>query len=203
MLSCLLTHLNPSSIENLLLTISDHTRLKMRSGKSIIKYVSRICSISQQMQGVTMDIIIPILAIASLDHDLYPSMNSRYLVGDPTLVNCNLLDLSGLLSIKETMQQALGLPISTPLVMVNCVSVSQSQPPPTGCPKPLPIQPLTMTLPTDYPPPRGVACKRTAAMVRSDTSFPGCHFNKPNDSPHLKFHQEVGFPALKKHGYIW
>ena len=30
----------------------------------------------------------------------------------------------------------------------------------------------------------------------------GCHFNHPEDSLKLKFHQEVGCPELAKHGYL-
>ena len=40
-------------------------------------------------------------------------------------------------------------------------------------------------------------------MMREDKSCPGFHFNHPNDSTKLKFHQEVGCPALAKHGYIF
>ena len=47
-----------------------------------------------------MESIFPLFAIASLDHDRYPGVKSRYLAGDATLVNCDLLKLSGLLSRK-------------------------------------------------------------------------------------------------------
>ena len=40
-------------------------------------------------------------------------------------------------------------------------------------------------------------------MMREDKSYPGCHFNHPDNFPKLKFHQEVGCPALDKHGYIF
>ena len=42
MLSHLLTHLNPSTNENLLLAISDLTRLEMGLDKSSIDYMSRV-----------------------------------------------------------------------------------------------------------------------------------------------------------------
>ena len=91
MLSLLLTHLNPSSRENLLLSISDPTRLEMRLGKSSIDYMLRVRGISQRTQGIKMEPIIPLFAIASLGHERYPGVKSRYLVGDATLVNCNIL----------------------------------------------------------------------------------------------------------------
>ena len=91
MLSSLLTHLNPSSNENLFLEISDLTRLEMRLGKSSIDYMLRVRGISQRTQGVTIDRIIPLFVIASLDHDSYPGVKSRYLAGDTTLVNSDLL----------------------------------------------------------------------------------------------------------------
>ena len=72
MLSPLLTRLNPYSRGNLLLTISDLTRLEIRLGESIINYMLRVRGISQRMQGITMERIIPIFAISSLYHDLYP-----------------------------------------------------------------------------------------------------------------------------------
>ena len=129
MLSSLLTHLNPSSNENLLLAISDITRLEMRLGESSINYMSRVCGIAQRMHGVTIDRIIPLFVIASLNHERYPRVNSRYLAGYTALVNCDLLQLSGLLSSEETRQRALVIP-SIPLstTSVNRVSNTQNNP---------------------------------------------------------------------------
>ena len=97
-----LTHLNPSSSENLILAISNLTRLEMRLGESSIDYMSRFRGIPQRMQGKTMERIVPLFSISGLDHDHYPGVRSCYLAGDVVLVNCKLLDLSSLLSIKET-----------------------------------------------------------------------------------------------------
>ena len=69
----------------------------MRLGELSIDYMSRVRSIAQRMQGATIDRIIPLFAIASLDHERYPGVKSRYLVGDTALVNCDLLQLSRLL----------------------------------------------------------------------------------------------------------
>ena len=60
MIYSLLTHLSPSSRENLLLAISELTRLKMRLDKSSIHYMPRVRWILQCMQGITIDRIIPI-----------------------------------------------------------------------------------------------------------------------------------------------
>ena len=49
MLSSLLTNFNPSSNENLLLAISDLTRLEMILGESSINYMVRVRDISQRM----------------------------------------------------------------------------------------------------------------------------------------------------------
>ena len=81
-----------------------------------------------------MEKIIPLFSIEILDHACYPGVKSRYLAGKPALVNCNLLDLSSLISSKDTRQQALGLPSSTPPSTENHVSNSQAQPPLTGHP---------------------------------------------------------------------
>ena len=69
MLSQLLTHLNSSSSENLILAISDLTCLEMGLGELIIDYILRVHGISQRMKGVTMEKIIPLFAIARLDYD--------------------------------------------------------------------------------------------------------------------------------------
>ena len=66
----LLTHLKPYCNENPLLKISDLNRLEMRLGESSIKYMSRVHGISQRMQGVKIDRIIPLFAIISLDHGM-------------------------------------------------------------------------------------------------------------------------------------
>ena len=70
----LLTHLNPSSRENLLIAISDLPRLDMGLVESSIDYMSRVRGISQCMHGITMDNIIPIFEIESLDHGRYPGV---------------------------------------------------------------------------------------------------------------------------------
>ena len=101
MIFLLLTHLTLSSSEILLLVISYLTRLEMGLGDLSIDYTPRVRGISQRMQGVKRENIIPLFSIAILDHGLYPGVKSRYLVGNPALVNCNPLDLSGLLSSKE------------------------------------------------------------------------------------------------------
>ena len=101
-----------------------------------------------------MEKIIPLFAIASLDCDHYPGVKIRYLAGYPALVNCKLLDLRGLVSSKETIQQALGLLISTPPATANRVSDAQAQLQLTGCLQQRPIQPTTTPLPMGYPPPR-------------------------------------------------
>ena len=149
MLSHLLTRLNPSYSEKILLTISYLTHLDMGLGKSSMDYMSRIRSISHQIQWFVIDKIIPLFSIASLDCDRYPGLKIRYLTGDPAQVNCNLLDLSGILSRKNPRLQALGLPISTPPSMVNRVSEAQAQPPLMGRPQPRPIHPPPTTSPTD------------------------------------------------------
>ena len=129
-----------------------------------------------------MDNIIPIFPIESLDNDRYPGVKRRYLTEDPELVNYNLLDLSSILSSKETRQQALGLPSLSPTTTVNYAYNAQAQHTPTGRPQPCTSHPPPPTSYTDYPPPRGVPWKCIASMLRSDTSCTVCHFNKPNDS---------------------
>ena len=98
MISSLLTHLKPSFNEYPLLEISDLILLEMRLGKSSIDYMSRVRGISQRMQGVTIDRTIPLFGIASLNHERYSGVKSCYLAGDTALVNCDLLQLSGILS---------------------------------------------------------------------------------------------------------
>ena len=104
MLTSLITHLNPSSNENLLLEITDLTRLETRLVESSIDYMPRVRGIEKRMHGVKIDRIIPLFVIASLYHERYPGLKSRYLAGDTTLVNFDLLHISGLLSSEETRQ---------------------------------------------------------------------------------------------------
>ena len=100
MLSLFITHLNPSSNENLILAITYLTRLEMRLSESSIDYMLRTRGIAQRMHGVTIDRIISLFVKAILDHKIYPGVKTRYLAGDTALVNCDLLQLSGLLSSK-------------------------------------------------------------------------------------------------------
>ena len=102
MLSLFITHLNPSSRENLLLAISDLTCLEMGISESSIDFILMVLGISQRMHGITMERIIPLFAISGIDRDRYPGMKSRCLAGNVALVNCDLLDISGLLSSEET-----------------------------------------------------------------------------------------------------
>ena len=139
-----------------------------------------------------MERFIPLFAVATLNHDRYPGVKSRYLAGYTALVNCDILDISGVLYSKETRQQALGIPSAAPsTTSANRIYNTQTQPPLTGRPNPCPTQPPAHTSVMDYSPPRGVPWKFIAAMMREDKSCPGCHFKKPNDSPRLKLNQEV------------
>ena len=63
MLSSLITHLNPSSNENLILAITDLTRLESRLGELIIDYMPRVRGIAQRTHGVTIYCIIPLLQL--------------------------------------------------------------------------------------------------------------------------------------------
>ena len=136
----LLTHLNPSSSENLLLAISDLPHLEMGLGESRTNYMLRVHGISQQIQGVTMEKNIPLFAIVGLDHDLYPGVKSRYLAGNLALVNCNLPDFRGIIFSEGTRHQYLVLTVLTTPSIVNHMSDAQEQPSPTGHPQLSPSQ---------------------------------------------------------------
>ena len=86
------------------------------------------------------------------------------------------------------------------ITSVNWVSHNNSQ---NERPVPSQHQPTTPSSNVPYPPSRGAPWKCIASMIREDKSCLGCHFNHPGDSPKLKFHQEVGWPALAKHIYLW
>ena len=74
MLSHFLTYLKPSSSENLILAFSDLTFLDMGLSETSMYYMSHVRGIYQHMEGVTMEKITPLLAIASLYHDRYPGV---------------------------------------------------------------------------------------------------------------------------------
>ena len=174
MLSFLLTHLNPSSIENLLLAILDLTRLEMGLGESRIDCMLRVQDISKCMHRITMERIIHLFAIAIIYHDRYPGVTSHYIAGDAALVNCNLFDISSILSRKETRQQALVIPSATPPTAgSNHVSNTLTKPPLTVRPAPRPTQPPPQTSALDYPPLRGVPWNCISTMVRTANSFTG------------------------------
>ena len=165
MLSSLLTHLNPSSNKNLPLAISDITSLEMRLCESRIDYMSMVHVIVQWMNGMIIDHLIPLFEIANIKHDRYPVVKSRYLAGDTALVNCDLFQLSGLLSSEETRQQVLGISIiPLSITSVNCVSTTHNNPQNERL-VPLPHQPTTQSSNVTYPPKRGVSWKCIAAMM--------------------------------------
>ena len=89
------------------------------------------------MHGITMERIILLSVIVSLDHNRYSGMKIRYLAGDAALVNCDLLELSGILSSKETQQRALGIRSAPPSTTVaNRVLNTLTQTPPVSKPRP-------------------------------------------------------------------
>ena len=91
------------------------------------------------MQGVTIECIIPLFAINSLDHEMYQEVKSRYLTGFSTLANYNPLQLSGVLSSGKKRQRALGITNAPPSNSIsNCVSNTPSNPPQNGRPAPQP-----------------------------------------------------------------
>ena len=87
--------------------------------------------------------------------------------------------------------------------VTNSVSNKPTQSPLVGCPAPHPPQPPAQSSTVAYPPLGGVPWKCIDAMMQEDKSCPGCHYNHPEYTPQLKFHQEVVCPALSKHGYLF
>ena len=130
-------------------------------------------------------------------------MKSHYLAGDTALVNCGLLQLIGLLSSEEMRQRAVGIPTIPPSsTSANRVLNTQNNPH-NERPTPQPQQPPMQSSNVTYPPARGLTWKCIAAIMQEDNYCLGCHFNHPDDSPKLNFHQEVGCLTLAKHGYIF
>ena len=97
----------------------------------------------------------------------------------------------------------MGIPnVPSSNTIANHVSNTPSNPPQNRRPAPQPPQPPTQSSRVAYPPASGVPWKCIAAMMQEDKSCLGCHVNHPDDSPRLKFHQDVGCPSLTNHGYI-
>ena len=70
-------HLNPSSINNLILAISDLNHLDMSLNDTSIDYMSRIRVVSHKLQCVSVDKVIPLFAIAILEPDCCPVIKSQ------------------------------------------------------------------------------------------------------------------------------
>ena len=177
MRSSLLTHLNPSSVKNPPFAILDLTCLKMGLVEFSIEYMFKVLWITQCMHGITMERIIPLFYIASLNHDCYSGVNICYLAGDTELVNCNLLEISGLLFRKETQKLTLGILSVPPSTTVsNRVSNTPTQPSPerTPCPTsyPTPSTNIRRGLPTTKGGPLEVhRCNDTRRQVLSGLSI--------------------------------
>ena len=168
----------------------------MQLGKSSINYIWRVQVISQRMQGVTIDRIISLFAIMSLDHDQYPGVKNRYLTRYTALVNCDSLQLSGLLYIKGTRQRALGIPNAPPSnTIANPVLNTPSNPPQNKRPATQPTQSPTQPYTVVYPPARGYIgnaspqwCGKQnpvrGATSTTPTTPQGSNFTKTWDAQH-------------------
>ena len=196
MLSLLITDLNPSSNEKILLAITYLTRLEMRLGELSIDYMSRVCDIAQRMYGVTIDRIIPLLEIASLDHKIYPEVKIRYLVGDTALVNCNLLRLSGIFSSKDTRQRALGISAVHPsTTSVNRVSNNNSQ---NERPVPDQHQPTMPSSNAPYPPSKGGILEVHSVYDPRRQVMSVVSFQSPHGFPEAQIPQRSGMPGISQ-----
>ena len=147
----------------------------MRLGESSIGYMLSVCGTSQRMQGVNIDRIIPLFTIVSLDHDRYPGVESRYLAVDTALVNCDLLQLTGLLLSEETRKCNLGIPNVTPSnTIVNRVLNTPSNPHQNGRPALQPSQPPPQSSIVSYPPARGGTLETQRRNFRSGWRIEVC-----------------------------
>ena len=72
-----------------------------------------------------------------------------------------------------------------------------------NCNQTRPGPPTGTDPPTYYPPSIEVPCKFIAEMISTDSSCPRFHFNKTNESPGTKLHQEVRCPTIEKRGYVY
>ena len=148
---------------------------------------------------MTIDRIIPLFEITSLDHKRYPGVKSRYLTGDTALVNCDLFQLSGLLSSEETRQRPLGIPaIPLSTTSANCVSNTQNNPQ-NERPAPQPYQPTTQSSNVTYPHTRGVPWKCIDAMIREQV-LSGVPLQPPRRILEAKVPPRSGMPGI---GQTW
>ena len=139
----------------------------MRLSELIIDYMPRVQGISQRMQGITMERIISLFAIASLDNERYLCLNSRYLAGDSALVNCDLLNISGLLSSEETGHRVLVIPSAPPSTTIyNCLSNTPTQNTLEGLSALQPRPPPAQSSSVSYSPPRELPWKCITAMMQ-------------------------------------
>ena len=175
----IITQLNPSSSENFLLTINYLNHLEMSLGESSLEYMSRVRGVSQRLQGILIDWIIPPFAIVSLYHNRYLGIKRHYLAEDPALVNCKLLGIGGMLSSKETRQQTLGLPMK--------YQESRRKRHPTSQPHPIrkieikhvPDHPLTQALPQIAPCQWGYLVNKPQQRSVQTAPVPGVTWTKP------------------------
>ena len=176
----------------------------MRLDKSSIKYMSRVRGIAQWMHDVKIDHIIPLFVIASLDYDSYPGVKSNYLAGYTTRVNCDLLQLSVLLSIEETRQHTLvipDIPLSTP--SFNRLSNRQNNTE-NECPGPPPHQPTTQSSNITHPSPLHYKLnKRLHSTTRSYSQYQSPDTKPWRPNTHLQWLQWSILIGLRRRPSVW
>ena len=90
MLTNFLKHRWPQSTVDCLFAIDDLVCLNMRPGESSGEFMARLRIIEVRLQGMTIDEVLPLIAMSNTNQDLHPALMTQYIQGDTSVVNATV-----------------------------------------------------------------------------------------------------------------
>ena len=83
--------------------------MTMDTGKSLAKYVKRLCALSNRLTGLNVDALMRLFAMMEINHLWYGGIVSQFAPRDPPIFNADLTSLEMLMTAEVVRRKAIGL----------------------------------------------------------------------------------------------
>ena len=109
MVASLTDKISPSRPENRLQDDRGLAGLEQGSQEGTSSFMARVRGYKSRLTGVTINAIMPFIALIGMDHEKYSGLLARFTIGEPAVVGASLTDLEHLMLEEDSRRRAMGI----------------------------------------------------------------------------------------------
>ena len=114
MSASLVETINPSRPEHRLQDVRELSSLEQGSQESTAAFMSRVRGYASRLSTITIDELMPLIALIGMNHEAYSGLIARFTGGEPAVVNASVEDLERLVLEEDSRRLAMGISTPTP-----------------------------------------------------------------------------------------